>query len=309
MIAERVLGPKSTHTLILRCPPTYAQLEPMSIYEAQMQILLEYRTILHGFEDISIRGPSTGWESGLYTAVLRDIRSIKELPEFIDDLRDLEREGYEILQQTGDPEAADVSWTRAIAICHVARQTSCISRGSFPISRRELQSNAFKLYNERWVRLRREKGDKCAVPVIELWYKLITKRLSGVLQLIQKGGHLATRHRWAPRPIPHYVNFVSTSYSTSNEIGKYFQVDGWSPRPFEEAQLCFTVATLFRLLDTSAKAATAYATIRRAAELAPNDELIQQERERVETWARSLVQQRTLGLLSQVLLEELLNNG
>ncbi|KAG6358575.1 hypothetical protein INS49_012093 [Diaporthe citri] len=290
--ADRYFGPKSKHTLILHWPPTYAQRESMSIYETQSRILQQYRTILHGFKDISIRGAGTGWETGLYAAVLQDIRSKKDPPEFFDDIRDLEQEGSEILQQTaGDPEAANVAWTKALGICEIARMTFCLSNESFPagISRRVLESDAIQLYTERWAQLRRQGGDECVVPIIELQYKLIANRVSGILRFIQKGGHLARSRGWAPPSIREYANLVLHCYTDSGTTGKCFQNDGWSPQPFQEAQLCCTVATIFRLLDASIMAETAFAAIRRACELAPDDEPIQQECCRIRKWIERLI--------------------
>lgn len=289
--ADRHFGPKSRHALILRCPPTYDQRESMSIYETQTRILQRYRTLLNGLKGVSIGGAGTGWETGLYAAVLHDIRSTKDLPEFIDDIRDLEQEGSEILRQTGDPEAANVAWTKALGICEIAEMTFCLSNESFPTSipPRVLQSDAIRLYRERWAQLRRQCGDECVVPVIDLHYKLITNRVSGILRFIQKGGHLARTRGRAPLSIREYANFVFICYTDSGWIGKYVQNVGWSPRPFEEAQLCCTVATIFRLLDASINAETAWAAIRRAHELAPDDRSIQQEFMRVRSWIERLI--------------------
>ncbi|KAI7788326.1 hypothetical protein LA080_012393 [Diaporthe eres] len=154
---------------------------------------------------------------------------------------------------------------------------------------RTLQSNTYRLYAERWAQLRRQRGNECAFPIIDLWYKLITTRVSGLLRVIQKGGHLARSRGCAPPPIRLYVAFVSNWYADSSTIGRSFRYGAWSPPPFAEAQLLFTVASIFRFLDASMKAATAYAAICRAGELAPDDESIQQERERVETWITRLV--------------------
>lgn len=298
--ADRHFGPESKHILTLRCPSTYAQRESMSIYETQTRILQKYRTLLHGFSDVFIRGTGTGWETGLYAAVLEDIRSTKDLPEFIDDIRDLEREGSEILQQTGDTEAANASWVKALAVSDIARMTFCLSNQSFPtsISPRVLESNTIRLYTERWAQLRRQWGDECVVPIIELRYKLITNRVSGILRFIQKGGHLARRCGREPPSIREYATFVSSCYTDSGTTGRYFQNDDWSPRPFEEAQLCCTVATIFRLLDASIKAETAWTAIRRAYELAPDDESIQQEWGRLRKWRERLVDDGKLEMLS-----------
>ncbi|KAG8169154.1 hypothetical protein KVR01_001903 [Diaporthe batatas] len=73
--AECVLGPRSKHNLVLHCLSSYAQHESLAVSEMQTRLLQQYRGILRGFEDVSIRGTSTGWESGLYSATLRDIRS------------------------------------------------------------------------------------------------------------------------------------------------------------------------------------------------------------------------------------------
>lgn len=102
--AECMLGPRSAHTLVLHCPPSYAQHECKKVNQMQALVLQKYRSILRGFEDLSIRGTSTGWENGLYSATLRDIRSAdaqRELAGFVDgymdDLRALEKEGSDTL--------------------------------------------------------------------------------------------------------------------------------------------------------------------------------------------------------------------
>lgn len=142
----------------------------MSIYETQTRILQEYQALLHGFKDVSIRGAGTGWETGLYTAVLQDIRSTKDLPEFIDNIRELEQDGSEILQQTGNFEAANASWVKAIRICEIARTTFWCSTAPSRtgIVGKTLQSNTYlgnyRLYAERSAQLRRQRATNARSP-------------------------------------------------------------------------------------------------------------------------------------------------
>jgi len=292
---ESMLGPKSTHILVLHCPPGYAQHECTNLYATQTRVLQQYRSILRGFEDLSISGTSTGWESGLYSATLKDIRStdgralVGLIDRFIDDLRELEKEGFDILSQTGDFEAADASWVRAIGVCHTARLSFLYSSRPSPTysERTSLQSNT-----EQWAQLIRLNGNACAVPIIEFWYRLISMRLSETLRFIQRGGHLATRHSRAPRPTSSWVSFALLAYRESKMVARFFQVHGWLPQPSEEAQMCCTVAAIFRVLDASDKAVQASTAIYRAVEVAPEDESVQQEAVCMEMWIRRLVDER-----------------
>lgn len=289
---ESILGPRSTHTLVLHCPPGYAQHECMSLFAMQTRVLQLYRRILRGFEDVSICGTSTGWESGLYSATLKDIRSTDGkalagfVDGFIDDLIELGNEGLDILSQTGDLEAADASWVKAVGICHTARISFLYSSKSSPtyFKRTSLESNT-----EHWAQLRRLNGNACAVPIIMFWYGLIRLRLLEVLRLIRRGGHLATRHGRAPRPTSSWAKFALMAYRESKIVAKFFKVDDWLPQPSEEAEMCCTVAAIFRLLNASDKAAPAFTAMHRAVEVAPEDESVQREAVRIEAWIKRLV--------------------
>lgn len=290
---------KPSHTLIPNFPPTYAQQKSKNVYAMHAQLLHEYRNVLHGFWTFSICGTSAGWVSGLYAAVLQDICSTKRLAELVDDIRDLEQGGSQILQQTGDLEAANVSWTQAIAICNFARRTFIYSDtpsifATSPAWTRALVPNATQIYTERWIRLRRANGNNCADPITELWYKLINNRLSAVLQLIRTGGHLATRHGRAPGCTQDYVHFVHKCYSESATARSFIQRNSLSRRPSEQAQLYCMMATIFRLLNATEEAVEVYGLLQRADDLSPDDPSIQQEMRRIKAWIRRLVGDGTL---------------
>lgn len=287
-------GTEATHTLSLHCPATYGQHEFTSVYATQTLVLQKYRQILRNLEHTSIVGPSIGWENGLYGAVLQDLRSIddNEPTELIDDVRVLEQKGSQILLQTGDVEAADVPWSRAFRKCFIALLSFGLSDAPgilgvyFP--------NNFKTHINRWIRLRHQHGDECAVTFIELWYKLTRQRLSGALRFFEQGHHLTTRHGRSPRHRDDYLDFATMCCAELQLILILFEVDSWSPPPADEAQFCLTAAAIFRILDATDKVQEAYGAILRAYELAPDDEPIQQERVRVETWIRRLVDDGTL---------------
>lgn len=252
---------RATHTLNLNCSPTYAQLDSRSIYDAQTWVLQEYRNNLRGFQNFRIRGAGTGWESGLYGAVLQDVRSIddREPTDLLAEIRTLERQGSQMLLQTGDVRAADVFWVKALGICDVARASFSFSDRPHP---REFNDfpKAFKSHAERWIQLRRQSSNECAIPLIELFYRLITHRLSGALRFIEQGHHLATRYGHAPWHKEVYENFVELCYQDLPMFKFHFDVD-WSPQPTDEAQLRSTVVAIHRHLDATNNAVGAYRTI------------------------------------------------
>lgn len=285
----------ATHTLSLHPPPTYGQHEFKSVHKAQELVLQEYRNNLRGFENFRIRGTSIGWESGLYGAVLQDVRSIddREPTELLAEIRTLEQEGSQILLRTGDIRAADVSWVKALGICDVARVSLYFSGqphrwdlDRFP--------KAFKSHVERWNQLRHQSGNACAIPLVELFYRLMSHRLFGALRFIEQGHHLATRHGHAPFHKEVYVSFVQCCCQKLFCYKFRLGVSRWSPQPSDEAQLDRTVAAIYRLLDATDQAEGAYRKIQQADELSPNDESIQQEKERIQTWLRRLVDNGTL---------------
>lgn len=287
--AENILGPKSTHTLMLHCPLGYAQHECTSFHWAQTRILEEYRSIFRGFEDVSILGTSNGWQSGLYQATLKDIRSTngRSIGGFIDDLRHLGKEGLDTLLQTGDFEAADASWVKALGMCRMAKVSFNFSGITLP---RYYERTNIAYMAEWWSQLRQANGNACAVPIMEFWHRLNSIRLSEVLRLIQRRDHLVAKHGRPPKSARYFVPFVRARYHESMSLVRFFKLDdGWVPPPLEEAWMCFAVAASFRLLDASDEASMAATAIYRAAELAPDDEAIEQERVRVDTWIARLV--------------------
>lgn len=283
----QTFGPNATHTLDLRYSPTYGQHEFSSIYSTQTLVLQRYRNILCGIKEFSICGTSLGWENGLYGAILKDIRSIddREPTNLIDGIRTLEQQGSQVLLHTGDVEAADVFWARALEMFWVVRRSFFFSAGRHGFTDFQF-SNGFKKHVERWTRLRRQNGDECVIPFIELLYKLTNHRLSGALRFIEQGHHLVTRHGRAPRAKQDYLDFIfeCSAYLCSFRLflSGYIQ-------PVEEARFELTVATLYRLLDASDHAKTAYHLVCRVSESAPDDESIQQEKERVIAWLSRLV--------------------
>lgn len=289
-LTEILLGPRSTHTLILHCPPSYAQHECKVVNEMQKQVLQQYRGILRGFQDLSIRGTSTGWESGLYSATLRDLRSAdarRGLAEFVDgyinDLSALEREGFDALSQTGDYEAAEQSWFKAIVMCRKARN---ISDGSFMrtlspcFERTRLASDI-----QNWAQLRRVQGNEFAVPIINFWYRLLAILVSELLRFIRRGGHLANRHGRGPVLHSRWATTVHEIWSMSLNVKSYFRVTDWLPEPSEEIQICFAVAAVLRLVDDQAGCSVAIDAMTRAIEISPNDEAVDQEAFCVNEWA------------------------
>lgn len=266
------------------------------MYATQTLVLQKYRNILRGFDRFSIHGASLGWENGLYGAVLQDIRSVDDrIPtKLIDDLRRLEQKGSHILLQTGDVEAANVFWAKAMGvfcIAHLSFLQSTVST-SFDTDH---SSKAFNTRVEQWTQLRRQDGDECAAPIREISYKLINHRLSGALRFIEQGHHLAKRHGRAPRAKDDYVYFVFYCCEDWDWVNNFTGSDSWSaPQPSEEARFCFAVAVIYRLLDATEWTTEAYRAVLRASELAPDDESIQQEKERVNTWIRHLVNNGTL---------------
>lgn len=277
------LGPKSTHTLILHCPQGYAQNECASVYWAQTRMLQDYRSILRCFEDVSIHGSSTGWESGLYSATLEDIRSIDGMVvgRFIEDVHHLEKEGLDAILQTGDFEAADASWVKALGVCYVARASFNCSRSSLPTFYKGTSIESNTVW---WCQLRRESGNACAVLIIECWYRLTRIRLSEVIRLVQRDNHLTDKYGWT------LLRFVRVLWIESENLMSSFKLDdGWSPPPYEEVQWCLTVATIYRLLDTAV--AGALMAIWRARRLAPDDEVIKQEVARTEAWAEHNIEE------------------
>lgn len=286
----------AVHTLNLHCSSTYGQHEFSSVSATQTLVLQEYRNNLRDISPFTIRGPSIGWENGLYRAVLQDIQSIddRQPTKLIDDLRSLEQEGSQILLQTGDFEAANVFWVKALGICQVVRSSFCFS--AIRDWERYDDSTIFKTHVARWIEMKRQNGNECAVPFIELWYKLISHRLSGALRLIEQGRHLAPRDGRTLRPKDHYLDFVRDCRREVRAIRRSFQVYGIHtlPQPSVLAHLCFTEATIHRLLNATTRALVAFKCILRATELAPDDESIQQEKERIEMWIRRLVDDGTL---------------
>lgn len=248
-------GFRATHTLSLHCPSTYGQHELNSVYATQTLVLQEYRNILRGISPFTIRGPSIGWENGLYGAVLQDIRSIddRQPTELIDDLRTLEQERSKILLQTGDVEAANVFWVKALGICNVVQTSFFVSTIPNVLERHDF-TNDYKTHVERWIQLKHQYGDECAVPFIEIWHKLISDRLSGALHLIEQGHHLAPRDGRALRSKDDYLSFVSTCCKDLRRIRFYFSSVRCSPRPSVEAHFCCTIAIIYRLLDATKQA-------------------------------------------------------
>lgn len=288
-------GTRATHTLSLHWFPTYGQHELSTVFATQTLVLQTYRHNIRNLEHTFIRGPSIGWESGLYGAVVQDIRSIddREPTDLIDDIRALEQKGSRILLQTGDVEASDVVWAKAIARCHVVYLSF---RSSIePVTLEYDVPKAFEMHVQRWTQLRRPYGDGCAVLFLELWHKLIRHRLSGALRFFEQGHHLATRHGRSPRPTDDYLYFVFTYSSDLKFIDDMFERGRWPAKQADEAQLCVTGAAIIRVLDATDRVQEAYKAVLRASELAPDDESIQQEKDRVETWIRRLVDDRTLG--------------
>lgn len=250
---EKALGPKSTHTLIFPGARGYAQHECTSVYWAETQVLQEYRSTLSGFEDISILGSNTGWESGLYFATLKDIRSIdrKVAGGFIENLRHLEKEGLDSMLQTRDFEAADASWVKALGVCRAAKLSFNFSRTSLPTSdeRNSVESNA-----AWWGQLGREGGNAYAVLIIEFWYRLIKTRLSEVIRLIERGDHLATKHGRAPRSTSDLVEFVDRLFREVESLTSSFELgNDWSPPPREYHELRFTAMKFYLLILPEAK--------------------------------------------------------
>lgn len=296
----RRFGSRAMHTLNLHCSSTYGQHEFSSVYATQTLVLQQYRNILREMSRFTIRGPSIGWESGLYGVVLQDIRSIddRQPTELIDDLRSLEQEGSQILLQTGDIEAANVPWVKALGICDVVGTSFQVSFRPHVMEEDHFPT-AFKTHVERWIQLRRQHGNECTVPFIELWYKLISNRLSGALRLIEQGHRLAPRDGRALRPKGHYLRFVRDCCGDLRAIKYSFEDSPVSPPPSVHAHLYFTMASIFRLLDATKRALLAYSYICRATELAPDDGAIQQEKERVEIWIRRLVDDGTLESLPE----------
>lgn len=284
----------ATHTIDLHPAPTYGQHEFNSVYAAQTVVLQKYRQTFRNFEHFYIVGPSIGWETGLYGAVLQDIRSIDDRGpiDLIDDIRALEQKGSQILLQTGDFEAADVLWCKALGKCVIA----CLSfeDSSRPDLWDDHVPDASRPHVRRWIRLRRQHGDECAFPFLELWYKLVRNRFSRALHFVEQGHHLATRHGHSPRPTYDYLYFVAIGCDLLREISEFLEVNSWSPQPADEAQLCLTVAAIIRILNITDGVQEAYRAVLRASELAPDDEPIQQERSRVEAWIRILVDDGTL---------------
>lgn len=288
----QTFGPDATHTLDLRYSPTYGQHEFSSIYSTQTLVLQRYRNILCGIKEFSICGTSLGWENGLYGAILKDIRSIddREPTNLIDGIRTLEQQGSQVLLQTGDVEAADVFWARALGMFRVVRASFSVSAGRYDF--RDFPfSNGFKKHVERWTRLRRQNGDECVIPFIELLYKLTSLRLSGALRFIEQGHHLVTRHGRAPRAKQDHLDFMFDCFGYVYAFKFFFRHHIRSHQPFEEAQfkLDLTMATIYRLLDATDHAKTAYHIVCQVSEFAPDDESIQQEKERVCAWLSRLV--------------------
>lgn len=294
---------RATHTLDLHSSPTYGQHEFSSIDAAQTMVLQQYRQTLRNLKHFVIRGPSIGWETGLYGAALQEIRSIddREPTDLIDDIRALEQKGSQVFLQTGDVEAADAFWAKAYKKCVVAGYTYGFS--CEPEFQDDDLPKAWTTYIQRWTELRCQHGEECAVPYLELKLKLTRLRLSGILRFFEEGHHLATRYGRVPKRKYQYRNFVLYFFGQLKGMGAR---SAWSPPPADEAQLCLTEAAISRLLNAMPRgdevdwfledrdALVAYRAVRRASELLPNDEAIQQERGRVETWMRSLVDEGKL---------------
>lgn len=285
---------EATHNLSLHCSSTYGQHEFSSVYAAQTLVLQKYRHILRDLEHTFICGPSIGWENGTYEAVLQDIRSIddREPTELLDDIRALEQKGSQILLQTGDVEASDAVWAQAIGRCVIAYLS--FMHTIQPTLWVNHVPKHFETHVQRWIHLRRQHGDGCVVPFLELWHKLIRHRLSGALRFFEQGHHLATRHGHSPRPTDDYVHFFSICCTALCRIMDLFDLAHGSPQPADEAQLCLTAAAILRVLDATDRVQEAYRAVVRACELAPDDGSIQQERGRVETWIRRLIDDGTL---------------
>lgn len=290
----KTFGTRATHNLSLHCSSTYGQHEFSSVCAAQTLVLQTYRHILRNLEHTFICGPSIGWENGFYDAVLQDIRSIddREPTQLLDDIRALEQKGSQILLQTGDVEASDVVWAQAIGRCSIAHLS--FMQSIIPNFLVNHVSTAFETHVQRWIHLRRQHGDGCAVHFLELWHKLIRHRLSGALRFFEQGHHLATRHGHSPRPTNDYLYFFSICCSDLGKITGFFDLAHESPQPADEAQLCLTAAAILRVLDATDRVQEAYRAVIRACELAPDDEPIQQERGRVEAWIRRLGNDGTL---------------
>lgn len=281
-----------THTLNLHYSSTYGQHESSSIYATQTLILEKYQSILREFKGFKIYGSSIGWESGLYGAVLQDIRRTddREPAELIDELHTLEQEGSRILLQTGDVESADESWAKALGICSIADFTFYLSRCGYA---REAFPTVLESHTQRWVQLRRQNGSECAVPFMDLWYKLLTHRLSAALRFIEQSHHGVSRSGRVRRPRKDYLAFAFRCFRGVQDSEFDFDVD-WSPQPSDEAQMCLAMAAILRLLDATDEASEAYRAVRRASELMPDDESTRQERDRVEAWITKLVDNGTL---------------
>lgn len=239
----QIFGSDATHTLDLHYSPTYGQHESNNVFETQTLLLQKYRSTLRDLTRSSIRGASLGWENGLYGAVLHEIRSIddREPTELPDDIRTLVHQGSQILLQTGDVKAAVLFWAKALGKFCVAHLSLFYS--AIPDFFHYHWSNAFKWHMKRWIQLRRKNGDDCAIPFIELLYKLTSHRLSGVIRVIEQSHHLATTHGRAPRPRGDYLNFFYSRCSDLFSIRRHFHdTSSWSPQPPEHARMCLTLA-------------------------------------------------------------------
>lgn len=281
---------EATHTLILHDPTSYGQNELADVHAIQRFLLQKYRKNFRRFDQLRIRGTSIDWGNGLYETVLQDTRSIGDRPtNRIDEIRTLEQLGIRILLSTGDLDAANVFWVKALGICDVAFwgfNASCLGIPG------EQLTEAGNWHKARWDQLRSRNGSDCIEPVAELCYKLTSHRLCAALTFIQQGRHLAAAR--APMRKDEYVSFVQRCYNLLT-YPHYSWLKGWSAQPSEEARLCSIKAAIFSLLHATDEFVVVYRAMHQAAELAPNDESVQREKDRVDLLAKRLVEGGILG--------------
>jgi hypothetical protein len=302
--AESMLGSRSTHILDLHCPPGYGQdLFAKELRVTQTLVLAQYRKILRGFEDVSLRGASAGWVDKSYVATLKDIQSTNEktpaayVRDLVSEIRGLEKEGFDILSQTGNLEAADACWVRARGMCHNARVCFAYAPNMAPsyLAGTSIESNVRK-----WTRLMEVHGEKCIFPVVECWYRLNLIRLEQALRLIQRGGHLARRNGQEPN-LAGWRIFTMRTYRELRNVRTgvfYLRAGVWMPQAADEVRFCCTVASIIQHLDDARNANEANVCMWRAAELAPQDPSVNEMATRTGAWIGLLLSQGRIRVVS-----------
>ncbi|POS80994.1 hypothetical protein DHEL01_v200622 [Diaporthe helianthi] len=199
----------------------------------------------------------------------------------MEDLHALEKEGLEILMQTGGLEAADASWMKARGICQEAADSF---EDSFTAPRPYYERTRRASNAQKWAQLRRVHGNACAAPIINFWHRLSLIRVSEVLRLVQRGGHLAIRHGRGPIRSSDLGHFVGYVWKDSYCLGMFFSLHDWEPQPSEEIQIGCAVAAVLRLLDYQSMVGVAIHSINLAIEISPDNEAVKQEAFRVTDW-------------------------